>query len=179
MQQLPWIPDVQPDTVLVLNKDLTGAVSSSAYLFSPWADQSGRDRLREALAVLRALIAESGRHSRRQTREEDSICTVLERKLCGSWPRIANVRYPVPGKWRSCGRRLDPGEPGRGCAVRLDYGVPACGVGAGHQGGGVLAGLRRPGPFPAGRGPGWWVRRLRYHRTSVPDGKSSTQPTSS
>ena len=41
MQQLPLIPDVQPDTVLVLKKDLTGAVSSSAYLFSPWADSLG------------------------------------------------------------------------------------------------------------------------------------------
>ena len=41
MQQLPWIPDVQPNTVLVLKKDLTGAVSSSAYLFSPWADSLG------------------------------------------------------------------------------------------------------------------------------------------
>ena len=41
MQQLPWIPDVQPDTVLVLTKDLTGAVSSSAYLFSPWANSLG------------------------------------------------------------------------------------------------------------------------------------------
>ena len=40
-EQLPFIPDVQPDTVLVLNKDLTGAVSSSAYLFSPWADSLG------------------------------------------------------------------------------------------------------------------------------------------
>ncbi len=33
--------DVQPDTVLVLSKGLTGAVSSSAYLSSPWADQLG------------------------------------------------------------------------------------------------------------------------------------------
>ena len=41
MQQLPWIPDVQPDTVLVLGKDLSGAVSFSAYLFSPWANQLG------------------------------------------------------------------------------------------------------------------------------------------
>ena len=40
-EQLPFIPDVQPDTVLVLNKDLTGAISSSAYLFSPWADSLG------------------------------------------------------------------------------------------------------------------------------------------
>jgi peptide/nickel transport system substrate-binding protein len=41
-QQLPWIPGVEPDTVLVLSKGLTGAVSSSAYLFSPWADGLGR-----------------------------------------------------------------------------------------------------------------------------------------
>ena len=41
-QQLPWIPNVQPDTVLILGKGLTGAVSSSAYLFSPWADSLGR-----------------------------------------------------------------------------------------------------------------------------------------
>ena len=40
-EQLPFIPDAQPDTVLVLKKDLTGAVSSSAYLFSPWADSLG------------------------------------------------------------------------------------------------------------------------------------------
>ena len=40
-QQLPWIPTVQPDTVLVLSKGLTGAVSSSAYLYSPWANQLG------------------------------------------------------------------------------------------------------------------------------------------
>jgi peptide/nickel transport system substrate-binding protein len=40
-QQLPWIPTVQPDTVLILGKGLTGAVSSGAYLFSPWANQLG------------------------------------------------------------------------------------------------------------------------------------------
>ncbi len=40
-QQLPWIPTVQPDTVLLLSKGLTGAVSSSAYLYSPWANQLG------------------------------------------------------------------------------------------------------------------------------------------
>jgi peptide/nickel transport system substrate-binding protein len=38
---VPWIPDVEPDTVLVLSKGLTGAVSSSAYLFAPWANQLG------------------------------------------------------------------------------------------------------------------------------------------
>jgi peptide/nickel transport system substrate-binding protein len=42
MQQLPWIPDVQPDTVLVLGNGLTGAVSSTAYLTSPWADNLGQ-----------------------------------------------------------------------------------------------------------------------------------------
>ncbi len=40
-QQLPWIPTVEPDTVLVLGKGLTGAVASSAYLFAPWANQLG------------------------------------------------------------------------------------------------------------------------------------------
>jgi peptide/nickel transport system substrate-binding protein len=40
-QQLPQIPDVHPDTALLLAKGLTGAVSSTAYLFSPWADQLG------------------------------------------------------------------------------------------------------------------------------------------
>jgi len=41
LQQLPWIPDVQPDMVLVLGKSLSGSVSSSTYLFSLWADQLG------------------------------------------------------------------------------------------------------------------------------------------
>jgi peptide/nickel transport system substrate-binding protein len=40
-EQLPWIPDVEPDTVLVLSRNLTGAVSSSAYLYSPWANSLG------------------------------------------------------------------------------------------------------------------------------------------
>ena len=41
VQQLPWIPDVQPTNVLILNKHLTGAVASLAYLFAPWANQLG------------------------------------------------------------------------------------------------------------------------------------------
>ncbi len=41
LQQLPWIPDVQPDMVLVLGKSLSGSVSSSTYLFSLWADHLG------------------------------------------------------------------------------------------------------------------------------------------
>jgi peptide/nickel transport system substrate-binding protein len=41
MQQLPWIPDVQPTSLLMLGKGLTGAVSSFAYMFAPWANQLG------------------------------------------------------------------------------------------------------------------------------------------
>jgi peptide/nickel transport system substrate-binding protein len=41
VQQLPWIPDVEPTNVLLLSKNLTGAVASLAYLFAPWADQLG------------------------------------------------------------------------------------------------------------------------------------------
>jgi peptide/nickel transport system substrate-binding protein len=41
MQQLPWIPNVQPTSLLLLGKGLTGAVSSFAYMFAPWADSLG------------------------------------------------------------------------------------------------------------------------------------------
>jgi peptide/nickel transport system substrate-binding protein len=40
-QQLPWIPDVQPTSLLLLNKKLTGAVASFAYMFAPWANGLG------------------------------------------------------------------------------------------------------------------------------------------
>jgi peptide/nickel transport system substrate-binding protein len=40
-QQLPWIPNVQPTALLMLGKGLTGAVSSFAYMFAPWADSLG------------------------------------------------------------------------------------------------------------------------------------------
>ena len=40
-QQLPWIPDAQPDTLLLLGKGLTSAVASFAAMFSPWADSLG------------------------------------------------------------------------------------------------------------------------------------------
>jgi len=40
-QQLPWIPDVQPTSLLLLGKGLTGAVSSFAYMFAPWANSLG------------------------------------------------------------------------------------------------------------------------------------------
>jgi peptide/nickel transport system substrate-binding protein len=41
VQQMPWIPSVQPVTLLLLNKSLTGAVASFAYMFAPWADRLG------------------------------------------------------------------------------------------------------------------------------------------
>ncbi|MEU6785022.1 ABC transporter substrate-binding protein [Nonomuraea angiospora] len=40
-QDMPWIPIVAPDTVLVLNAKLTGATVSSQHLFAPWADRLG------------------------------------------------------------------------------------------------------------------------------------------
>jgi len=40
-QQLPWIPTVQPNIVLVLGKGLTGAVPTFSYMFAPWANQLG------------------------------------------------------------------------------------------------------------------------------------------
>jgi peptide/nickel transport system substrate-binding protein len=40
-QQLPWIPNAQPVSVLMLNSSLTGAVGSFAYMFAPWADNLG------------------------------------------------------------------------------------------------------------------------------------------
>jgi peptide/nickel transport system substrate-binding protein len=40
-QKLPWIPDVQPITLLMLSRKLSGAVASFAYMFAPWADSLG------------------------------------------------------------------------------------------------------------------------------------------
>ena len=40
-EQLPWIPNAQPTSILVTSKNLTGAVASFAYMFAPWADQLG------------------------------------------------------------------------------------------------------------------------------------------
>jgi peptide/nickel transport system substrate-binding protein len=41
IQQMPWIPNAQPTSLLLLNKSLTGAVASFAYMFAPWANQLG------------------------------------------------------------------------------------------------------------------------------------------
>jgi peptide/nickel transport system substrate-binding protein len=38
---LPWIPVLQPLVALVTSNNLTGAYSSFAYMFSPWADSLG------------------------------------------------------------------------------------------------------------------------------------------
>ena len=38
---LPWIPNVQPTNILMLSKNLTGAVASFSYMFAPWADSLG------------------------------------------------------------------------------------------------------------------------------------------
>jgi peptide/nickel transport system substrate-binding protein len=38
---LPWIPDVQPTSVLILNKAITGAVASFSYMYAPWANRLG------------------------------------------------------------------------------------------------------------------------------------------
>jgi peptide/nickel transport system substrate-binding protein len=40
-QLLPWIPDVQPTSLLLLSSSLTGAVASFAYMFAPWANSLG------------------------------------------------------------------------------------------------------------------------------------------
>jgi peptide/nickel transport system substrate-binding protein len=40
-QQLPWIPNVQPTSVLALQHGLTGAVVSFSYMFAPWANNLG------------------------------------------------------------------------------------------------------------------------------------------
>ncbi|HTW21314.1 MAG TPA: ABC transporter substrate-binding protein [Mycobacteriales bacterium] len=38
---LPWIPDVQPTSILLMHKGLTGAVASFSYMFAPWANSLG------------------------------------------------------------------------------------------------------------------------------------------
>ena len=39
--ELPWIPVAAPDTVLVMNKDITGAPTSFVYMFGPWLASVG------------------------------------------------------------------------------------------------------------------------------------------
>jgi peptide/nickel transport system substrate-binding protein len=41
MADMPWIPLSIPDTILIMNKRLTGAPSSFQYMFGPWAASLG------------------------------------------------------------------------------------------------------------------------------------------
>lgn len=41
VQDLPWIPDVMPENLLITSSKLTGAVASFDYMFAPWADTLG------------------------------------------------------------------------------------------------------------------------------------------
>src|SRR5262249_41050462 len=36
MQQLPWIPVADPDTILIMNKSVTGPPATFQYMFGPW-----------------------------------------------------------------------------------------------------------------------------------------------
>lgn len=40
-EDLPWIPTVCPQSILVTDKALSGAVASFAYMFAPWANDLG------------------------------------------------------------------------------------------------------------------------------------------
>jgi peptide/nickel transport system substrate-binding protein len=40
-KDLPWIPNVAPTNVLVLNSKLSGAVASFSYMYAPWANSLG------------------------------------------------------------------------------------------------------------------------------------------
>ena len=41
IKDLPWIPNVQPTSLLLMNKKLSGATASFSYMFAPWADNLG------------------------------------------------------------------------------------------------------------------------------------------
>jgi peptide/nickel transport system substrate-binding protein len=40
-QQVPWIPVAAPDTILIMNKKLTGPPPTFSYMFAPWLAQLG------------------------------------------------------------------------------------------------------------------------------------------
>ena len=40
-EQLPWIPVAAPDTILIMNKKLTGPPPTFAYMFAPWLAKLG------------------------------------------------------------------------------------------------------------------------------------------
>ncbi len=41
MQQLPWIPVTDPDTILIMNKSVTGPPATFQYMFGPWLGKLG------------------------------------------------------------------------------------------------------------------------------------------
>ena len=41
IDDLPWIPSVQPTALTLTNKNLSGATASFSYMFAPWADHLG------------------------------------------------------------------------------------------------------------------------------------------
>ncbi len=41
MQTLPWIPLADPDTIVIMDKKITGAPSSFQYMGGPWAATIG------------------------------------------------------------------------------------------------------------------------------------------
>ena len=41
IEDLPWIPSVQPTALLLMNRNLSGATASFSYMFAPWADRLG------------------------------------------------------------------------------------------------------------------------------------------
>ena len=41
MQDLPWIPNALPLNNLITSSNLSGATSSFAYMFAPWANDLG------------------------------------------------------------------------------------------------------------------------------------------
>jgi hypothetical protein len=94
----------------------------------------------------------------------------------GWWPRITDVRFPVPGSSDGVGRRLESGEPAGVCRA-AGLRRPAYGSGPGIKATVFSLGFSDRDRSRRGGGLGG-LRRLRYHRTSVPVGKSSTRPTS-
>jgi peptide/nickel transport system substrate-binding protein len=41
MQELPWIPVTDPDTILIMNKSVTGPPATFQYMFGPWLGKLG------------------------------------------------------------------------------------------------------------------------------------------
>ncbi len=56
-EDVAWIPMAAPDTVLVMNKAITGAPASFVYMFGPWLAVARRRRVAaEAIGLLRFIL---------------------------------------------------------------------------------------------------------------------------